>query len=186
VRGWSLERRPRHFRGSPNAALHCATRPTPVLRYRKRVKSRRAAIFRPAGLPFGSCLRSRLRRSPNQSAFPTRRSSPLRSQRTPRPPFVSFQRLDPPQGYGGRVVSIYYLEPKQSPSVASVFSVAGPAPHPSSGTKAAAPFVSFVSFCYFVSPPFQPRQSGLQKVTKATKSLPPRFKIKPKTIRGIQ
>jgi hypothetical protein len=41
------------------------------------------------------------------------------------------------------------------------------------GINAAAPFVSFVFFCSSESLPFEPKQSGLQKVTKATKSLPP-------------
>jgi len=38
--------------------------------------------------------------------------------------FVSFHPLHAPQGYGGRVVSFCYFEPKQSPSVIFVFSVA--------------------------------------------------------------
>src|SRR5260370_23005365 len=83
--------------------------------------------------------------------------SPLRRQWPLRSPFVSF----------------CYFEPKQSPSEISAFSVAGPAPHHNSGIKAPAPLASLVSFSYFVSPAFEPRQSGSQNVTKSTKRLPP-------------
>src|SRR6266446_693215 len=38
--------------------------------------------------------------------------------------------------------------------------------------NATPPFVTLVSFCESDSPPFESRQSGLQKLTKATKSLP--------------